>query len=711
MGNECTQFLTKRLADPSPSLVSYKRHGSLPKQSSPDTHSKDCILKPVENKKRRPSALLSQYRKPTMIDNYMIIWLVSNLDENENNIKYLKNMFNCFQVFTDIDEFFAFILDMKREEKVFLILSDIFAEKILSFIHKMCQVLVIYIISNMRSNNDEWIKQYDKIEGIFTNIESICKNVEDKVHLSENDILPNEILNSSQVIIQYLIERILLYEMKYDENCKSDILNYARQQYPDELDIIDDFEQNYLPSKAIWWYTRKCFIYHIINKAFQMQNLEMLIKVGFFIRDLHQQINESYVRNDKSDIKVVYRGQGISENDLKLIINNQQNLFTFTNFLWTTNDKNNSLRIAQSTKNSPNLFGVLFRIEMCSTTRFISLEKFSYYLNAKNEFLFSIYSLFRITNIKEIEKNIWQIDLKLINNEDSDDQQLKDYLKNLKNIEGETAWQQLGFYFIEINQYDKAEELYETLMKSNCLRHSKQLSLVSEQLGLINYKKNHSTNSLSYYKISLKHYLTYIPEDDSNLLPIYLNIGILEKKQKNYYESIKYFKCALNIVISCSPTDHLQIARIYHHIAEIYEEQKLFGDAIQYYQLALENELNHFPFYHLSIANTYTKIGEIFSQTEDYTRSLSYFDKVLKIEKKILSPNHSLLAITNYNIAKALAGLCEYKKSIEYASQAVNIARHTFGSNHENVQLYENYVKKLRRRTLINVVPNGAVYE
>ncbi|CAF4362521.1 unnamed protein product, partial [Adineta steineri] len=178
-----------------------------------------------------------------------------------------------------------------------------------------------------------------------------------------------------------------------------------------------------------------------------MQNLEMLIKVGFFIRDLHQQINESYVRNDKSDIKVVYRGQGISENDLKLIINNQQNLFTFTNFLWTTNDKNNSLRIAQSTKNSPNLFGVLFRIEMCSTSRFISLEKFSYYLNAKNEFLFSIYSLFRITNIKEIEKNIWQIDLKLINNEDSDDQQLKDYLKNLKNIEGETAWQQLGFYF------------------------------------------------------------------------------------------------------------------------------------------------------------------------------------------------------------------------------------------------------------------------
>ncbi|CAF1398474.1 unnamed protein product [Adineta steineri] len=141
------------------------------------------------------------------------------------------------------------------------------------------------------------------------------------------------------------------------------------------------------------------------------------------------------------------------------------------------------------------------------------------------------------------------------------------------------------------------------------------------------------------------------------------------------------------------------------------KNKKLFGDAIQYYQLALENELNHYPFYHLSIANTYTKIGEIFSQPEDYTRSLSYFDKVLKIQKKILSPNHSLLAITNYNIAKALAGLCEYKKSIEYASQAVNIARHTFGSNHENVQLYENYVKKLRRRTLINVVPNGAVYE
>jgi tetratricopeptide (TPR) repeat protein len=94
----------------------------------------------------------------------------------------------------------------------------------------------------------------------------------------------------------------------------------------------------------------------------------------------------------------------------------------------------------------------------------------------------------------------------------------------------------------------------------------------------------------------------------------------------------------------------------------------------------------------------------------DYTRAFSYFDKTLQIQKKSLSPNHSILANTNYNIALVLNGLQQYKEAIEYASRAANIARHSFGSNHNDVQLYEEYLEKLRKKTFVGVIPNGAVY-
>jgi tetratricopeptide (TPR) repeat protein len=137
----------------------------------------------------------------------------------------------------------------------------------------------------------------------------------------------------------------------------------------------------------------------------------------------------------------------------------------------------------------------------------------------------------------------------------------------------------------------------------------------------------------------------------------------------------------------------------------------MFVDAIQNYQSALESELNHFPLHYLSIIKTYNEIGDIFYRMDDYATAFSYFDKTIQIQKKSLSPNHSILAITNYNLARASDGLQQYKEAIEYASRAVNIARHSFGSHHEDVRLYESYLDELREKTLIGVIPNGAVYE
>ncbi|CAF4840825.1 unnamed protein product, partial [Rotaria sp. Silwood2] len=376
--------------------------------------------------------------------------------------------------------------------------------------------------------------------------------------------------------------------------------------------------------------------------------------------------------------------QGILENELEILKNNKNGFLSFNSFLWTNIDRQISLSFARSAKNNPNLFGVLFRMKINSSIKYISLENLSYYLNSENEILFSIYSLFRISKIKQIEEKIWQINLILINN---DNEQLNNYLQSIKYIEGQTSWLQLGLYFIQINQLDKAEELYKTLLESNLINNSEQLTILNEQLGFIYNKKNNLIDSLLYFKTSLKNSSINLSQNDSSLYSKYFNNGILLHKQNNLNEAIKNLKCALHIALHASKIDYLQTASLYYHIAEIYNEKESFVEAIQNYQSALENELKHFPRQYLSIAKTYNIIGEVFYRIQDYTSALSYYEKTLKIQKKYLSPNHSILALTNYNIAMVFDGLQQYKNAIEYASKAANIARHSFGSNHEDVRL------------------------
>ncbi|UJR27804.1 hypothetical protein I4U23_009073 [Adineta vaga] len=719
MGNQCLQFSSPlsmgNQLNTEPSLVTHRIIGSLPRTTPKSPSKKFIDVRPKESNrlsilsiKQEPSTKLSQYPKRLIIQNYTIVCLITTIDENQIAINYLQRTFHSCRIFINIDDFFAFILQMK-EENLFLILSEIFAKKILSFIHKTSQLIAIYILSKTQSQNHPWIVQYPKLQGIYLNIESICQSIQYKLQLSEYNTISHEIHDSSTIIVQYLIHQCLLSEIISNEKSRNNFFNFVRQQYPNEFDIINEFEEYYRPSKAIWWYTRKCFLYHALDKAFYHENIEELFLMRFFIQDLHQQITQTCEEIHLNSPKFVYRGQGILEKDLIQMKNIDNIFFTFKNFFWATSDKNHSLRFAQSERYKQHQScGVLYRIEIPASMKLISLEQSSYYLNSKNEFLFSIDSLFRISEIQQIDEQLWQIDLILI---DKNDVQSQEYLKTIENIEGETFWQKSGVYLIELKQFSKAENFYQALILSNSITNLKQIALVHEQLGFIYYKKIDSTNSLLHYRKSLKIYLTILSLNDPSLLPIYLNLGTLLQEQKQFNEAIKHLKCALNIALHFFPHDHLQIANIYHYLAEIYEEDGIFVDAIQHYQFALENELHFYPSYHCSIAKTYNRIGEMFHRINDYSTAFSYFNKTLNIQKKILPPNHRLLATTNYNLARTLNGLQDYKEAIEYASQALNIARHTFGSDHDDVRLYENYLRKLRRNTLIGVIPNGAVYE
>jgi hypothetical protein len=82
-----------------------------------------------------------------------------------------------------------------------------------------------------------------------------------------------------------LLKGIIL-ESEYTDKIKNELVDFCREQYAgnnDKLNIIDKFDPKYSLPSPIWWYTRECFLY-------LTQEIEIVIKMGFFIQHIHRQI-------------------------------------------------------------------------------------------------------------------------------------------------------------------------------------------------------------------------------------------------------------------------------------------------------------------------------------------------------------------------------------------------------------------------------------
>ncbi|CAF4426444.1 unnamed protein product, partial [Adineta steineri] len=93
--------------------------------------------------------------------------------------------------------------------------------------------------------------------------------------------------NAMFMWFQLFIE--VLFRMHHKSNARQELIDVCKEQYQnnsEELSIINEFEKTYKTKNAIWWYTRECCLYRILNKALRNQNFDLLFALRFFITDL-----------------------------------------------------------------------------------------------------------------------------------------------------------------------------------------------------------------------------------------------------------------------------------------------------------------------------------------------------------------------------------------------------------------------------------------
>ena len=465
------------------------------KQSNADHQS--MVSKEVEFKPDRPR----------VVQNFLLVWLDTNIclseKDSQNTLQQLRSVVNNITLFTDPNQCVVFLQGIQTE-KAFVITSGSLGQALVPCVHSMVQVNALFIFCGEQNQHKQWATAWPKIQCVHTEIEPICKALQEAakqcnqdstatsfVELVTDDI-SNTDLNRLEPSFMYtqLFKNALL-DMQHDEEVVQYLVRFCRGKYGDnstQLQLIEELGQKYSSEKAIWWYTREGFTYQMLNRAPRLLKADILVNMGFFMHDLHRQIEQLHEKQiNESGRKpcIVYRGQGMSTTDFDKLRRTEGGLLSFNSFLSTTENKQISLRFARNTTINEDMVRLLFSMTIdvnVKSTPFANIQQESRY-QAEEEILFLMHSVFRIDDVNSIdgENRLFEVRLTLTQDDDPHLRVLSERFG--EEIKDSTGLDRIGRLLIQVGELDKAEELYRSILEQTS--NSAAMELYYNQLGTI----------------------------------------------------------------------------------------------------------------------------------------------------------------------------------------------------------------------------------
>ncbi|CAF4142231.1 unnamed protein product, partial [Adineta steineri] len=259
------------------------------------------------------------------MQNVLLIWLDNNINENNadcsNTIKQLKRVVNNINTFTNGDQCVEFIQTINNN-KVCMIVSGSLGKHIVPHVHDMSQVDTIFIFCNNQEWHKQWTKEWPKIKGVFTDITSICEALKQTSQQCEQNAISISFVASNKKLDRldpsFMYTQILkeiLLTINFEDKHFKEFITYCREVYEDdkhELKNVTQLQTTYKNNIPIWWYTWDAFLYRMLNQALRQMDVDMIVRMGFFISDLHRDIqrlhSEQFDGHQSGTTFTVYRG-------------------------------------------------------------------------------------------------------------------------------------------------------------------------------------------------------------------------------------------------------------------------------------------------------------------------------------------------------------------------------------------------------------------
>ncbi|CAF1095738.1 unnamed protein product [Adineta steineri] len=678
--------------------------------------------KPSGTKKTHPTSGVSvrttvnRRMNVQRMQNVLLIWLDGNINENNadcsNTIKQLKRVVSNINTFTDGEECVEFIQTITNN-KVCMIVSGSLGKHIVPHVHDMSQVDTIFIFCNNQEWHKQWAKEWPKIKGVFTDVTSICEALKKAAQQCEQNatsisfVASNKKLNQLDPTFMYsqILKEILLTINFEDKHFKA-FITYCRDVYDDdenELKNVNQLQTTFKNNIPIWWYTWDAFLYRMLNQALRSMDVDMIIRMGFFISDLHRDIqrlhSEQFDGHQSGTTFTVYRGQGLSKEDFTEMTKTKGGLLSFNNFLSTSKNRNVSLNFAQQATTNPDLVGILFVISInstISTSPFASVTGVSYF-HTEDEVLFSMHTIFRIGDIKPMDGNndLYKVNLTLTIDNDQDLRTLTDSIRQ-ETFPDSSGWYRLGLLLKSMGQSNKAQEVYEVLLHQTTDESDK--APIYNQLGCIRDEQGEYQEALTYYEKSLAILETILPSNHPDLGISYNNIGAVYSKMGDYPKALSSHEKALAIKQQSLPSDHPDLAMSYNNIGVVYNEMGDYPKALSYYEKNLAIQQQSLPSNHPDLGASYNNIGSVYYNMDDYPRALSYYEKALAIRQQSLPSNHPSLGTSYYNIGAVYEYMGNYSKAHSFFERALQNGQQSLPTNHPNLKMYRRKLEDMEKK-------------
>ncbi|CAF1444671.1 unnamed protein product, partial [Adineta steineri] len=488
--------------------------------------------------------------------------------------------------------------------------------------------------------------------------------------------------------------------INFEDKHFEEFITYCREVFADdenELKNVNQLQTTYKNNIPIWWYTWDAFLYRMLNCAFKSMDIDIIIRIGFFINDLHRDIqrlhSQQFDDHQPDKTFTVYRGQGLSKEDFSEMIKTKGGLLSFNNFLSASKNPSTALEFVQQAATNPDLVGILFVMTINSsnsTTPFASVSDVSYF-HKEDEVLFSMHTIFRIEDIKAMDENndLYQVNLTLTNDNDQNRRTLTDHIRQetFPDVEG---WYRLGKLLIKMGQSSKAQEVYEVLLHQTTQESDKPS--IYHQLGRIKDDQGEYQEALIYYKQSLAIQQNTLSSNHPDLAMSYNNIGLVYYNMSDYQKALSYHEKALAIRQQSFPSNHPDLASSYNNIGNVYSSMGDYANALSSHEKALAIREQSLPSSQPDVGGSYYNIGLVYYNMSDYPKALSYYEKDLEILQQSLPSNHPDLGVSYNNIGLVYYNMGDCSKALSYHEKALAIRQQALPSNHPDLSSTYNNI-------------------
>ena len=437
-----------------------------------------------------------------------------------------------------------------------------------------------------------------------------------------------------------------------------------------DLAVLDNFQRDYVPEKAIWWYTTSTFLHILLNRALRQHNIRVSFLFGFFLCDIQAQLRKEYdeLKNHSMDNPIIltYRGQMMSHLEIQEL--HRAIITTNSSLLSTTVERSTASFFHNSTSDSnvDGLQSILYEIEIDvrNTSRPYGYIAHLSHIPNEYEILFMIGTQFqkKIVFFDEPTKTLI-VQLNLVDDYAMKDD--KDFVstskrKTLKNCISTLpsdfhygSFEEIDLIFTELIDLYPVEKWIEAVKMHwlGCYEVQKQrnymsaIKIYTQALNMWNeYYNDHELNcSIDISHIHQSLAFCYQKMDKVNKD----NIERLDMVKKHYDLSIKYKQKA----IANSQTEYekmnlnLQLAAIYEekmnqmskNINEFTENLLM---CIKYKELAIESpSMNSFK--PNAIADHLQQQARFYQLATKYDDSLYKYQEAINIYVQQLKPNYT----------------------------------------------------------------------